>query len=164
MTLAMQCDVRIVAREGRYGIVQVRRGVLGDAYSHWTMVRMVGLARAAEMMLTGRTFSGDELERLGVANRILPAAEVLPAALDLARDTAIHAAPLSVGLSKRLLWEASELDAEEVLRRETTLHRYLMPRADAVEGPVAHVERRNPSWTLRVSRDWPDGEDEEDAR
>jgi enoyl-CoA hydratase/carnithine racemase len=156
MTLAMQCDVRIFAREGRYGIVQVRRGVLGDAYSHWTMVHMVGLARAAEIMLTGRTFTGDELERLGVASQILPATAVLSTALELARETAIHAAPLSVGVSKRLLWEASDLGPEEVLRRETALHLHLMPRADAIEGPVAHAERRDPNWTLRVSRDWPD--------
>ncbi len=156
MTLAMQCDLRIFAREGKYGIVQVRRGVMGDAYSHWTMVRLVGLARAAEIMLTGQTFRGDELERLGVANRIVASADVLPTALELARDTAIHAAPLSLALSKKLLWESVELSPEEVERKETELHKHIMPRADAVEGPMAHVEKRRPSWQLRVSRDWPD--------
>lgn len=156
MTLAMQCDVRIFAREGKYGIVQVRRGVMGDAYSHWTMVRLVGLARAAEIMLTGRTFTGDEIAELGVASRVLPADEVLPAALAIARDTAIHAAPLSVAVSKKLLWESFELDADEVEAKETALHRHIMPRADAIEGPMAHVERRRPSWKLRVSADWPE--------
>jgi len=156
MSLAMQCDIRIFAREGKYGIVQVRRGVMGDAYSHWTMVRLVGLARAAEIMLTGRTFAGDELDRLGVANQVLPAAEVLPTALELARDSAIYAAPLSVAVSKRLLWESCELSAEQVEHRETELHKHIMPRADAVEGPMAHVERRVPNWSLRVSKDWPE--------
>lgn len=156
MTIAMQCDVRIFAREGKYGIVQVRRGVMGDAYSHWTMVRLVGLARAAEIMLTGRTFSGDEIERLEVASQVLPAEQVLPTALALARDTAVNAAPLSVAVSKRLLWESSELTAEQVLRRETALHKHIMPAPDAVEGPMAHVERRRPNWQLRVSRDWPE--------
>jgi len=155
MTLAMQCDVRIFAREGKYGIVQVRRGVMGDAYSHWTMVRLVGLARAAEIMLTGRTFLGDELDRLGVATQILPASEVLPTALAIARDTALHAAPLSVAVSKRLLWESFELGPEAVERRETALHKHIMPMPDAIEGPVAHVERRMPRWSGRVSRDWP---------
>ncbi|MBK7947767.1 MAG: enoyl-CoA hydratase/isomerase family protein [Deltaproteobacteria bacterium] len=155
MTLAMQCDVRIFAREGKYGIVQVRRGVMGDAYSHWTVVRLVGLARAAEIMLTGRTFAGDELDRLGVASQVVPAAEVLPTALALARDTAINAAPLSVAVSKRLLWESSELTAEQVLHRETELHKHIMAAPDAIEGPMAHVERRRPDWKLRVSRDWP---------
>ena len=156
MTIAMQCDVRIFAREGKYGIVQVRRGVMGDAYSHWTVVRLVGLARAAEIMLTGRTFPGDELDRLGVASQVVAAAEVLPTALALARDTAIHAAPVSVAVSKRLLWESSELTADQVLHRETELHKHIMPLADAVEGPMAHVERRTPQWKLRLSRDWPD--------
>jgi enoyl-CoA hydratase/carnithine racemase len=156
MSLAMQCDLRIFAREGKYGIVQVRRGVMGDAYSHWTLVRAVGLARAAEIMLTGQTFRGDELDRLGVANQILPASEVLPAAVAIARETAIYAAPLSVAVSKRLLWEASELNAEEVLHRETELHKHIMPKSDAIEGPVAHVEAREPKWTLRVSTDWPE--------
>jgi enoyl-CoA hydratase/carnithine racemase len=156
MTLAMQCDIRIFAREGKYGIVQVRRGVMGDAYSHWTMVRLVGLARAAEIMLTGRTFTGDEIGELGAATRVLPAADVLPAALEIARDTAIHAAPLSVALSKRLLWQSSELAPEQVEHIETELHKHIMPKPDAIEGPTAHVERRTPSWKLRVSKDWPE--------
>jgi enoyl-CoA hydratase/carnithine racemase len=155
MTLAMQCDIRIFAVEGKYGIVQTRRGVMGDAYSHWTMVRMVGLAKAAEIMLTGRTFKGSEIERLGVASQVLPSAEVLPAALALARDTAIHAAPLSVAVSKKLLWESSELTPAQVEFKETELHKHIMSRPDAIEGPVAHVERRDPKWSLRVGRDWP---------
>jgi len=156
MSLAMQCDVRIFALEGKYGIVQVRRGVIGDAYSHWTMVRLVGLSRAAEIMLTGRTFRGDELDRLGVANRVLTADRVLPTALEIARDSAIYAAPLSVAVSKRLLWESSELSPDQVEHRETELHKHIMSRPDAIEGPVAHVERRVPNWSLRVSRDWPE--------
>jgi len=156
MTLAMQCDIRIFAQEGKYGIVQVRRGVMGDAYSHWTMVRLVGLAKAAEIMLTGKTFKGDELERLGVANQILPSADVLDAALAIARDTAIHAAPLSVAVSKKLLWESSELSAAQVEHKETELHKHIMPKADAIEGPVSHVQRRKPEWKLSVPRDWPE--------
>jgi enoyl-CoA hydratase/carnithine racemase len=156
MTLAMQCDIRIFAIEGKYGIVQVRRGVIGDAHSHWTMVRLVGLSRAAEIMLTGRTFRGDELDRLGVANLVLMADRVLPTALEIARDSAIYAAPLSVAVSKRLLWESSELSPDQVEHRETELHKHIMSRPDAIEGPVAHVERRVPNWSLRVSRDWPE--------
>ena len=156
MTLAMQCDLRFFAREGKYGVVQVRRGAMPDAYSHWTVPRAVGLARAAELLLTGRTFTGDELGPLGVASRVLPAAEVLPAALEIARDVARNAAPLSVAVSKRLLWEAPMLSPEEVEAKETKLHRHLLARPDAIEGPVAFVEKRRPEWKLRVSRDWPE--------
>ena len=156
MTLAMQCDIRVFAEEGKYGIVQVRRGVMGDAYSHWTMVRLVGLAKAAEIMLTGRTFQGDELERLGVANRIVPSADVLATAMEIARDTAIHAAPLSIAVSKRLLWESTELSAAQVEHKETELHKVVMTAPDAIEGPVSHVQRRAPEWKGRVARDWPE--------
>jgi enoyl-CoA hydratase/carnithine racemase len=131
MTLTMQCDLRIFAREGKYGIVQVRRGVMGDAYAHWTVVRLVGLARAAEILLTGRTFSGDEIERLGVASEVRPAAEVLPRALELARDTAVHAAPpLGRGL------EAPALGVLRALGRAGP-----PPRDRAPQGPDARPGR-----------------------
>jgi enoyl-CoA hydratase/carnithine racemase len=159
LTLAMQCDVRFLAREGKYGIVQVRRGVMPDAYSHATVLRAVGLARAAEILLTGRTFVGDEVEALGIASRVLPAAEVLPAALELARDVAANAAPVSLAVSKRLLWEAPLLSLDDVERKETALHLHLMTRADAIEGPVAHMQKRAPEWKLKVSEDWPEWPD-----
>jgi enoyl-CoA hydratase/carnithine racemase len=159
LTLAMQCDLRVFAREGKYGIVQVRRGVMPDAYAHFTVLRAVGMARAAEILLTGRTFTGDEVERLGIASQVCPAAEVLETARALARDVARNAAPLSVAVSKRLLWEAPLLSPEDVERKETALHRHLMPRADAVEGPMAFVQKRTPEWKLRVSRDWPEWPD-----
>lgn len=156
LTLALQCDIRLLAREGKYGVVQVRRGVVPDAYSHWTLPRIAGLARAADILLTGRTFDGDEALALGIASRVLPAAEILPAALEIARDLAANAAPLSVALSKRLLWESFALTPEEVERRETALHHHLMGKADALEGPMAYLEKRPPRWTLRVGKDWPE--------
>jgi enoyl-CoA hydratase/carnithine racemase len=156
LTLALQCDVRIAAREAKYGVLQVRRGVMPDAYAHWTLSRIVGVSRAAEILLTGRHFSGDEIAALGVASRALPADQVLPAALEMARDIALHTAPLSVAVTKRLLWQGLELGPEQVGRLETALHRHLMGKSDAVEGVVAHLEKRAPRWQLRVSRDWPE--------
>jgi enoyl-CoA hydratase/carnithine racemase len=156
LTLALQADLRVMAREGKYGVVQVRRGVMPDAYSHWTLPRLVGTERAAEILLTGRMFGGDEAERWGLACRVLPAAEVLPAALELARDIAENTAPVSVAVSKKLLWESTRLGWQEVGRLETALHVHLMARADAVEGPVAYLERRKPEWKLRLREDWPD--------
>ncbi len=101
----------------------------------------------------GRTYAGDEIEPLGVATRILPAAEVLPAALALARDVAANAAPVSVAVSKQLLWDAPGLSAEETERRETAQHRKLFALPDCIEGPVAFAEKRAPRWQGRVSRD-----------
>ncbi|MCP4005121.1 MAG: crotonase [bacterium] len=156
LTLALQCDLRFMAREGKYGVLQVRRGVMPDAYSNWTLPRIIGLSRAADLLLTGRKFQGDEAYELGVASRVMPADEVLPRALEVARELAEQTAPLSVGVTKRLLWQSSQLSAAEVGRVETELHEHLMPMDDAREGPLAFLERRTPEWTGRISRDWPE--------
>ncbi|HZR80818.1 MAG TPA: enoyl-CoA hydratase-related protein [Candidatus Binatia bacterium] len=156
LTLAMQCDIRIFAREAKCGFLHVRRGVIPDAYSHWTVPRAIGFARAAELFLTGRTFTGDEAAAMGLASRALPAAEVLPAALAIARDIAANVAPLSAALCKRLLWESRPATREEVGRKETALHHVVMGRPDALEGVMAFLEKRAPRWQLRVSRDWPE--------
>jgi enoyl-CoA hydratase/carnithine racemase len=153
-TLTLQCDLRFFAADAKYGIVQVRRGVMGDGYSHWTLPRIVGMANAAEILLTGRMFDGHEALRLGVCSRVLPNDEVLPAALELAHDIAANTAPLSVAYSKALLWETWSLDAAGVEARETEYHHHLMGSPDAREGVVAFLERREPHWQGRVSDEW----------
>jgi enoyl-CoA hydratase/carnithine racemase len=155
LTIAMQCDIRLVAEEATLGFLHVRRGVLPDMHAHWTVPRAIGYARASELLLTGRTFSGREAVDLGIASRALPASEVLPAALAMAHEIAVHTAPLSVGLSKRLLW--LDADRDEVGRLETEFHLHLMGAGDAREGALAFVERRAPQWQQRVSSDWPQG-------
>lgn len=147
LTLALQCDIRFFAAEGRYGVVQVRRGVVGDAYSHWILPRLVGVASAAEILLTGATFDGARAVELGLGSRVLPAPQVLPAALDLARDIADTTAPMSVAASKRLLWDSYDLDRSAVGARETAIHLRLMGHDDAKEGVRAFLEGRAPSWT-----------------
>ena len=155
MTLALHCDIRFIAAEARWGVVQVRRGVVGDALSHWTLVRSIGTARAAEILLTGRLFSGGEAVGLGVASRCLPAVEVLVAAMSLAREMAAAASPMSMALSKRILWAATDGDAELVDDLESVAHQILMGAPDAMEGGLAAFEKRQPVWTSQVSRDWP---------
>jgi enoyl-CoA hydratase/carnithine racemase len=157
LTLAMQCDLRIVAEDAWLGFVHVRRGVVPDAQSHWTVPRAVGFARAAELLLTGRTFTGAEAVELGVVNRALPAGKVLAGAHEIARDLAVNTAPLSVALSKRLLWSSAALDPDEVERLETEFHRHVMGKADAREGVLAWLEKREPRWSLSPTDDWPDG-------
>jgi enoyl-CoA hydratase/carnithine racemase len=156
LTIPMQCDIRFVAETARLGFVHVRRGVIPDAHSHWTVPRAAGFAVAAELMLTGREFTGREAVQLGLASRALPAPDVLPAALELARDIARNTAPLSVALSKRLLWASSVLGRDDVERLETELHHVVMGRDDAREGVLAFVEKRDPVWRLSPTRDWPD--------
>lgn len=155
LTLALQCDLRFIAADGKYGIVQARRGMLGDAYSHWTLPRIAGLANAADILLTGRMFDGHEAHAMGLASRCLPADEVLPTALEVANDIAVNAAPVSVAMSKRLLWDALGRTPQEVERLESALHLHLMDGPDVREGPVAFLEGRAPNWRQRVSTDFP---------
>ncbi len=155
LTLALQCDVRIVADEGKYGVLQVRRGVMPDACCHFTLPRIVGFERAAWLMLTGTRVKGAEAAAMGLALRSLPADEVLPAALEMARDVAVNTAPLSAAITKRLLWQSPNLSRDEVERFETELHHVLMGAPDAIEGGLAYVERRPPKWQGSVAKDWP---------
>jgi enoyl-CoA hydratase/carnithine racemase len=155
MSLAMQCDLRFIATGAKYGFVHNRRGVLPDAHAHWTVPRAVGFARAADLLLSGRHFTAEEAVGMGLAARALPPDEVLAAALEYARDVAIHTAPLSVALSKRLLWHQPALDADECDRLETAYHEVVMGRSDAREGVLAYLERRDPRWELSPTRDWP---------
>lgn len=147
LTLALQCDIRLFAADAKYGVVQVRRGVVGDAYSHWVLPRLVGISKAAEILLTGVTFDGHRAVELGLGSRVLEAAEVLPEAHRLARDIAEHTAPMSVAASKRLLWDSFDLDRDAVGARETDIHLRLMGHDDAKEGVRALLERRTPRWT-----------------
>jgi enoyl-CoA hydratase/carnithine racemase len=156
LTLALQCDMRIMAADASYGIVQVRRGVMGDAYSHWTLPRTVGQSAAAEILLTGRTFDGPAMRELGVCRQVLANDDVLPAALDLARDVAVHAAPLAVAASKQLLWDTWGHSRAEIEELETLLHHRLMAHPDAREGVMAYLERRPPAWRGSPSTDLPE--------
>ncbi|HTY28213.1 MAG TPA: enoyl-CoA hydratase-related protein [Mycobacterium sp.] len=149
LTLALQCDVRLVAEDAKLAIPQVRRGMVGDCAVHYTLRHAVGRAVAADVLLTGRTFTGSEAADLGIASRARPTEEVLAAALDLARDVAVNANPASVAYSKRLLW--ADLDADAVADEETAIHLALMGGPDAAEGPAAWREHRPPQWRSRAS-------------
>jgi enoyl-CoA hydratase/carnithine racemase len=151
LTMALQCDLRVFAADAKYGVVQARRGVLGDAYSHWVLPRLVGIAAAAEILLTGTTFDGRRAVELGLGTRAVPAEDVLGVATEMARDIAVNVAPQSASLSKRLLWESWDLDRASVGARETEFHRTLMGSDDSREGVRAYLERRPPQWTGKVS-------------
>jgi len=151
LTLALQCDIRIFAVDAKYGIVQVRRGVMGDGFSHWTLPRIAGMAAAAEVLLTGQTFDGEEAKELGLCRRVLPNADVLPAAMDMARDIAVNTAPQSVAYSKALLWQTWQHSAADIERLETEYHHRLMGEPDAREGVLAFIQNRPPHWTGRVN-------------
>jgi len=156
LTIALQADIRIMAERAKYSVAQVRRGVIPDCMSHWTLPHLVGGAVAAELLLTGRTFNGAEAVAMGIATRSVPTDAVLDEAMAIARDIAENVAPMSAALSKRLLWDTmiNGYTPRQVADLETRLHHRVMGHADAREGVDAFLERRAPKWTRSVSRDW----------
>jgi enoyl-CoA hydratase/carnithine racemase len=140
-------DIRIFAREAKYGIVQSRRGMLGDAMSHWTLPRIVGFANAADILLTGRMFGGDDALRMGLCNEVHDNDAVLSRAIDIAGDIAVNVSPASAAASKRALWSSWNSTSDEMNALETDLHLRLMKLEDAREGVRAFVEKRPPKWT-----------------
>ncbi len=155
LTYPMLCDIRIVAENAKLQFAFVRRGVIPELASHVTVARVVGFSNAADLLLTGRIVLGKEAAELGLASQALPADQVLPAALEKARDVA-NAAPVSVAISKRLLWESLSPSIEEMQRREGPLFAWTGNQPDSREGVVSFLEKRAPEWKLSVARDKPE--------
>jgi enoyl-CoA hydratase/carnithine racemase len=156
MTIPMSWDIRIAAAEGKYGFVFPRRGIVAEAGSTWLVPRLIGASLALEVMLTGRLISGAEAAEIGLMSRALPADEVLPAALDIARDIAANTSAMSVAATKALIYRGlAEPDRLVHQRLEHEVFRWSGRQADAAEGVLAFLEKRPPQWRLSKSRDYP---------
>lgn len=154
ITFAMNCDIRFVARDAKIQFAFVRRGITPELSSHVIVPRVAGFSRAADLMLTGRMINGNELVEMGLASKALPADEVLPAALALARE--FHkAAPVSVAISKRLLWDSLTSAASEVDAKEFKIFEWICTQPDAIEGIESFLQKREPKWKMSVNRDFP---------
>ena len=146
--LALVCDVRIGALEGKYGANFVRLGLAPGMAISYLLPRLVGLARANEMLLTGRIVEGAEAERLGILNRAVPAADVLPQAMSLADEIAA-AAPLAVRATKAAIRRGLELHVREAARAEAFAQSETLATDDAREGISALLAKRTPTFTGR---------------
>ena len=155
LTYPMQCDVRFAADDAKLAFAFVRRGAIPELAAHAIVPRVAGFSVAAELLLTGRTFLGSEAAELGIASKALPAAEVLPTALALAQEIAANTAPVSVAVSKRLLWDSIDRSIPETLGAENPLFAKVTRLDDAREGIASFVEKRPPKWTGRPSLDTP---------
>jgi enoyl-CoA hydratase/carnithine racemase len=156
LTWPLQADIRYVASDAKLAFAFVRRGVLPELASHVILPRLAGLARASELLLSGRTFLGDEAVEYGVATRAFPKEEVLPKSLELARDIAVNAAPLPVAIAKHLIWEGVGIDLRDWRKREGRLFQATTQHPDAKEGTVSYFEKRAPRWSGSVSKEYPD--------
>lgn len=155
LTLAMQCDLRVVANDAKLAFAFVRRGIIPELGSHSILPRVIGFSRAADLLLSGRTFRGEEAAELGLASEALAAEHVVPRALEWARDVAVNAAPASVAIAKRLLWEGVTETPRETMAKEKPLLAWVGKQVDAAEGVRSFLERRPPEWKLRASTDLP---------
>ena len=97
--------------------------------------------------------AGDEAAALGLASVALPAEEVLGEAVRRAGEMARHAAPVSMAISKRLLWES--IGVEAMMAREQPLFDWVADQPDSVEGVESFLEKRDPAWKLSAGRDFP---------
>lgn len=154
-SIALQADLRIVAVDAPLAVLQTRRGVVPDGQSHWVLPRLVGTARAAQMLIAGRTITGAMAADWGLANEAVAAEDVMAKAMEWAIDIAENVSPLSAAASKRILWRSLASTANEVDELERVAHLALMGSADSIEGGRAFVERRAPIWVSRVPDDWP---------
>ncbi len=156
-TLPMQWDIRIAGESARIGFVFVRRGIVPEAASTWTLPRIVGMSRAAELLYTGRILNAREALEFGLVSRVLPDAELLPAARALARDIAENTGPVAVALTKQLLWHMQGVpDPAQANALDLPAFLWSTQTPDAREGIRAFLEKRTPRWTMRPSADLPD--------
>ena len=146
--LAMTCDLIVAGDDAQFGQPEIRIGVMPGAGGTQRLTRAIGVARAMELILTGRTMPADEAYAAGLVSSVVPAAETLPAALDLAGRIATMP-PLAVRAAKRSVLAAAELPLSAGLRAEREAFFDLFATDDQKEGMRAFQEKRPPTWTGR---------------
>jgi len=144
--LALVCDLRIGARDAKYGANFVKLGLAPGMAISYLLPRLIGLARANELLLTGRLVDGAEAERLGILNRAVAADAVLDEALALARTIADNA-PLAVRATKRAIQRGLELQIRDAARLEAFAQAESLATSDAREGIAALLAKRPPKFT-----------------
>jgi enoyl-CoA hydratase/carnithine racemase len=154
ITYPLLADVRIVAEDAKISFAFVRRGMIPELASHAILPRVLGLSNAADLLLSGRMISGTEAARLGLASAAVPASEVLTTARRWAKEYAL-AAPVSVAISKRLIWHNLLPEIEATIKRENPLFAWVGKQADAREGIESFLQRRPPAWKLSTEQDLP---------
>jgi enoyl-CoA hydratase/carnithine racemase len=156
VTLPMQLDLRIMAEDAKYGFVFNRRGFVPELGSTWIVPRLIGTAKAMDVLLTGRIFSGTEGVAMGLASEAHPAGQVLNRALEIATDIAENVAPVSAALTKRMIYRhLVDDDRDAAVEREATLFAWATRQEDGREGAAAFLGRRRPDWKMGKNADFP---------
>ena len=146
--LALACDLRIASDRGVFGEIFVKRGLMPDGGGTWHLPRIIGLGRALELMLTGELVGADEALRIGLANRVIPHAEVHARTHELAVQIA-HGPPLVHRAVKRAIYAGLDGDLTAALDREATGQVALLGSRDFGEGVTAFLQKRTPKFEGR---------------
>ena len=146
LTITLPCDVRIASERARLSMRFVRVGVLPELASTRLLVEIVGLTQALELALSGRIIDGAEAGRIGLVNRVVPAEQLLDAAVETAAEIAFNPAE-SVAAIKRTIWaNLTSTDIGEMMRREVEEFNQAMQRPYFKEAVRAFIEKREPDF------------------
>ncbi len=154
MTLAM--DIRLASRDARIGFVFTRRGLVPEGASTWFLPRIVGLGKAAELLITGRIIGAEEAAACGLVSEVLPVDSLISKAREIALDISRNTSPVAVALSRQLLWKMVTADHPmEANKVESKAFAWMLQQPDSREGAVSFLEKRTPSFTMKPSTDMP---------
>ncbi|MFF0491067.1 enoyl-CoA hydratase [Nocardia sp. NPDC003482] len=146
--LAMMCDILIAADTAKFGQPEIKLGIIPGMGGSQRLIRAVGKAKAMDLILTGRNMDAEEAERAGLVARIVPAAELVSTALEVAGTIANMSLP-AVMLAKEAVGRADETTLSEGLRFERRVFHSLFATEDQSEGMAAFVEKRAPNFSNR---------------
>ncbi len=148
LEIAMACDIRIASETARLGTPEVNLGMIPGWGGTQRLPRMVPWCKAAEILLTGRVIDAEEAYRIGLVNKVVPQAEVMPTAKEWAQ-VICQAAPLAVRAAKEAMVRGYSMSLEDGLRLENSLVAYILGTEDFTEGTTAFVEKRKPDYKAK---------------
>lgn len=155
-TIPLAADIRLAAQSARFGFVFAKRGIAPEGASTWFLPRLVGIDQAAEWLYTGRVFGAEEALAGGLVRSVHADDELLPAAYELAAEIAA-AAPVSVALTRRMLWRMLATEHPMYAHRvDSRAVQHLGAQPDALEGVMSFLEKRPATFTGSVSAGLPD--------
>jgi len=146
LVLACYCDLRFAAAGAKLTTSAPRLGLPAEFGLSWVLPRLVGLGHATDLLLSSRVVLAEEAAAMGLVNRVLPPAELLPATYDYARALAHDVSPASLRETKRQIYGDLHGDVGSAVERSVTLTDEMMGGADYAEGVRAWTERRNPAF------------------
>jgi enoyl-CoA hydratase/carnithine racemase len=157
VTMQLAMDIRMASTAARFGFVFARRGLAPEAASSWFLSKAVGVQTALEWCYSGRVFAAEEAKERGLVRSLHAPEDLLPAARALAREIADNAAPVSVALTRQMIWRMAGADHPMLAHRaDSRAIQYRGRQGDVREGVEAFLEKRQARFPNTVSADLPD--------